>query len=160
MKNTYSFPLFLPLAAVTIWHCWLIVFCWNWLRFAVIFHTFCISWNLPRLSSGGGCDRALFQVGVSAEQQQLLSLSNLVQHINYASSKLRPAFNHFYSQFIPIMQLCCREIIVLFLELLHFSFAFSSLVFSIDVFHVLLGFFSPLNHFFFILHLIPAAQCC
>lgn len=65
-----------------------------------------------------------------------------------------------FIQFIPIMQLCCREIIVLFLELLHISFAFSSLVFSIDVFHVLLGFFSPLNHFFFILHLIPAAQCC
>lgn len=91
----------------------------------------------PWLSSGAGCrralrgDRALFWVGVSAEQQQLLSPSNLVQHINYASSKLRPAFNHFYSQFVPILHLCCWEIFVFFLKPLHISvnFALFSLVF-------------------------------
>lgn len=97
--------------------------------------------------------RALFWVGVSAEQQQLLSPSNLVQHINYASSKLRPAFNHFYSWFVPILHLCCRESFVLFLEPLHISvsFAFFSLVFSsVDVFHLLFLFlfFFPLSHFF------------
>lgn len=89
-------------------------------------------------------------MGVSAEQQ-LLSPSNLLQHFNYASSKLRPAFNHFYSQFVPILHLCCREISALFLEPLHISlsFAFFSLVLSsVEVFHVLLVFF-PLNDFFF-----------
>lgn len=103
--------------------------------------------------------RALCWVGVSAEQQQLLSPSNRVQHINYASSKLRPAFNHFYSWFVPILHLCCRESFVLFLEPLHISvsFAFFSLVFSsVDVFHLLflflffffppvISFYSPFN---------------
>lgn len=156
------FILFLPLAAITIWHWCLIVF-WNALWFSAMFWCFLES-VIPGLSSGGGCRRAHAAVTECCSRwvfQQ--SSSSCYLPPTWCSILTMPAVNWglpltIFIQFVPILHLCCRETFVLFLEPFHISALLSFLLCSPLLMFLMVS--PPTQKFIFILRFIPAAQCC
>lgn len=158
MKNTYSFYSFLAFGCY--YNMALVSDCLL-LELTVICCPVLMSPGIcnPRLSSGGGCGRARGAVTECCSRWvfQQSSSSSCYLPPTWCSILTMPAVNWglpltiFIRSLSPFCICAVGRLLFVSRTASYLSFAFFSLVFSsIDVFHVLLGFFSPLNNFFFL----------